>query len=76
MTRREFREKCLSAPQAERAARTEAPPAVDVQLVGEVAADLRHIRLPDVYKGKGIRYQGEVVKLKPGKAGKTGKGAK
>ncbi|MEL7645901.1 MAG: 50S ribosomal protein L6 [Anaerolineaceae bacterium] len=45
----------------------------DRQQVGQVAADLRKIRPPEHYKGTGIRYQGEVVKLKPGKAGKTGK---
>ena len=44
----------------------------DKQLVGQVAAGIRDIRPPEVYKGKGIRYQGEVVKLKPGKAAKTG----
>jgi large subunit ribosomal protein L6 len=37
---------------------------------------VRKLRPPEPYKGKGIRYRGEVVKLKPGKAGKTGKGAK
>lgn len=40
----------------------------DKQLVGQVAADIRRVRKPEPYKGKGIRYQGEVVKLKPGKA--------
>lgn len=40
---------------------------LDKQLVGEVAADIRHIRTPDVYKGKGIRYKGEVVRKLPGK---------
>jgi large subunit ribosomal protein L6 len=40
---------------------------IDKQLVGEVAADLRHIRMPDVYKGKGIRYKGEVFRKLPGK---------
>jgi large subunit ribosomal protein L6 len=44
----------------------------DVQQVGQVAANIRKIRPPEHYKGTGIRYQGEVVKLKPGKAGKTG----
>ena len=39
--------------------------------VGEMAARIRKIRPPDVYKGKGIRYAGEVVHLKPGKAGKA-----
>jgi len=39
--------------------------------VGEMAANIRAIRPPDAYKGKGIRYAGEVVRLKPGKAGKV-----
>ena len=43
----------------------------DKQMVGQVAAELRHFRPPDVYKGKGVRYQGETVKLKPGKAAKA-----
>lgn len=45
---------------------------VDKILVGNIAAQIRKIRPPDSYKGKGIRYQGEYVKLKPGKAGKAG----
>lgn len=49
---------------------------IDKELVGEIAARVRKLRPPEPYKGKGIRYRGEVVKLKPGKAGKTGKGAK
>ena len=40
----------------------------DKQAVGQIAASLRHMRPPDRYKGKGIRYLGEVVKLKAGKA--------
>ncbi len=40
----------------------------DKQAVGQVAAEIRAIKPPEVYKGKGIRYEGEVVKLKPGKA--------
>ena len=44
---------------------------IDKQLVGETAAQVRRIKEPDHYKGKGIRYDGEVVKLKPGKAAKT-----
>lgn len=42
---------------------------IDKQLVGATAADIRSIRLPEPYKGKGIRYEGEVVKLKAGKTG-------
>ncbi|MSP78341.1 MAG: 50S ribosomal protein L6 [Dehalococcoidia bacterium] len=40
----------------------------DKQQVGQVAAELRAIRPPEPYKGKGVRYAGEVIKLKPGKA--------
>lgn len=43
---------------------------IDKQLVGEVAAKIRAFRKPEPYKGKGIRYFGEVVKLKAGKAAK------
>lgn len=42
---------------------------IDKALVGEIAAKIRRIRPPESYKGKGIRYEGEVIKLKPGKAG-------
>ncbi len=41
----------------------------DKQLVGQVAADIRALRRPDAYKGKGIRYSKEVVRLKVGKKG-------
>ncbi len=44
---------------------------IDKELVGMVAARIRAIRPPDAYKGKGIRYVGERIKLKPGKAGKA-----
>jgi large subunit ribosomal protein L6 len=40
----------------------------DKQKVGQFAAEVRSVRKPEPYKGKGIRYEGEVVKLKPGKA--------
>src|ERR1700712_852830 len=43
---------------------------IDKQLVGEVAATIRKLRKPDPYKGKGVRYQGEVVRRKAGKTGK------
>lgn len=42
---------------------------IDRQLVGQVAANIRRLREPDVYKGKGVRYLGEVIKLKAGKTG-------
>ena len=45
---------------------------IDKQLVGETAARIRRIRPPEPYKGKGIRYQGEFVRRKAGKAGKVG----
>lgn len=47
---------------------------IDKQLVGQTAAEIRAFKSPDAYKGKGIRYQDEVVKLKPGKAAKAGEG--
>jgi large subunit ribosomal protein L6 len=47
----------------------------DKQAVGQFASDVRRIRKPEPYKGKGIRYEGEVVKIKPGKAF-AGAGAK
>ena len=43
---------------------------VDKQKVGEVSANIRKLRKPDPYKGKGVRYQGEQIKRKAGKAGK------
>jgi large subunit ribosomal protein L6 len=44
----------------------------DNQMVGQVAANIRSLRPPEPYKGKGIRYQGEKVRRKAGKAGKVG----
>ncbi len=44
---------------------------IDKEVVGEMAARIRAIRPPDAYKGKGIRYAGETVRLKAGKAGKA-----
>ena len=43
---------------------------IDKQQVGEVAANIRKIRPPEPYKGKGVRYQGEVIRRKAGTAGK------
>ncbi|MBI5220738.1 MAG: 50S ribosomal protein L6 [Candidatus Liptonbacteria bacterium] len=48
---------------------------VDLQLVGQAAAQIRAFKKPEPYKGKGIRYQGEVITLKAGKKAATG-GAK
>ena len=45
---------------------------IDKQQVGEVAASIRRIRKPEPYKGKGIRYAGEAIRRKAGKAGKVG----
>jgi large subunit ribosomal protein L6 len=45
---------------------------IDRQQVGQVAAEIRSLRKPDPYKQKGIRYVGEVLKKKAGKAGATG----
>ncbi len=49
---------------------------IDKHLVGQVAANIRKIRPPEVYKGKGIRYTGEYVRRKAGKAGKAATAAK
>jgi large subunit ribosomal protein L6 len=46
---------------------------IDKQQVGQVAAKIRSLRAPEPYKGKGIRYEGEVIRKKLGKAGKAGK---
>jgi len=46
---------------------------IDKQQVGQVAAKIRSLREPEPYKGKGIRYEGEIVRKKLGKAGKAGK---
>jgi len=43
---------------------------IDKQLVGEISANIRKIRPPEPYKGKGVKYQGEVIRRKAGKAGK------
>lgn len=43
---------------------------IDKQVVGQVAANIRETRKPEPYKGKGVRYEGEVVRRKEGKAGK------
>ena len=47
---------------------------IDKHLVGQTAAKIRALRKPEPYKGKGIRYSDEVVRRKPGKAGKVGSG--
>ncbi|MBU6423322.1 MAG: 50S ribosomal protein L6 [Chloroflexota bacterium] len=49
---------------------------IDKEVVGEVAAKIRRLRVPDPYKAKGVKYAGEVIRRKAGKAGKVGaKGA-
>jgi large subunit ribosomal protein L6 len=45
---------------------------IDKQAVGQLAATIRQLRKPEPYKGKGIRYTGEVIRRKAGKAGKVG----
>ncbi|ABF46147.1 MULTISPECIES: 50S ribosomal protein L6 [Deinococcus] len=45
---------------------------IDKQLVGQVAANVRKVRKPDAYHGKGVRFVGEQIALKAGKAGATG----
>jgi large subunit ribosomal protein L6 len=45
---------------------------IDKHLVGQVAASIRQLRKPEPYKGKGIRYTGEAIRRKAGKAGKVG----
>ncbi len=45
---------------------------IDKQLVGQMAAEIRALRPPEPYKGKGVRYQGEFVRQKAGKSGKVG----
>ena len=45
---------------------------IDKQLVGQVAASIRSVRKPEPYKGKGVRYAGEAIRRKAGKAGKVG----
>lgn len=47
---------------------------IDKALVGQVAAEIRAVRKPEPYKGKGLRYVGEKVRRKPGKAAKIGAG--
>lgn len=44
---------------------------IDKQLVGQVAYQIKLLKLPDVYKGKGIRYEGEKLRIKPGKKAKV-----
>jgi large subunit ribosomal protein L6 len=46
---------------------------VDKQLIGQIAANLRSLKKPEPYKGKGIKYSNEVIHRKEGKAGKGGK---
>ncbi len=46
---------------------------IDKEKVGQVAADIREVRPPEPYKGKGIRYQGEHIRRKAGKSGTKGK---
>jgi large subunit ribosomal protein L6 len=47
---------------------------IDKEVVGQQAAEIRAVRKPEPYKGKGLRYQGEQVRRKAGKSAKGGKG--
>jgi large subunit ribosomal protein L6 len=49
---------------------------IDKEVVGQTAAEVRAVRPPEPYKGKGIRYSNEVIRRKAGKSGKAGKGGK
>ena len=55
----------------DRSGRTVTIEGIDKAVVGQTAADIRAVRKPEPYKGKGIRYMGEYVRLKAGKAGKA-----
>jgi large subunit ribosomal protein L6 len=44
---------------------------IDKEVVGQLAAEIRGLRPPEPYKGKGVRYRGEIVRRKAGKAGKA-----
>jgi len=48
---------------------------IDKEVVGQMAAEVRAVRPPEPYKGKGIRYNNEIIRRKAGKSGKAGKGA-
>ncbi len=45
---------------------------IDKQLVGQISANIKKVRMPDAYKGKGIRYEGEYIRKKVGKSAKVG----
>lgn len=62
--------------EVDRSGRLLAVQGIDKELVGQVAARIRAVRPPEPYKGKGIRYLGERVRSKAGKAGKVGLGGK
>jgi large subunit ribosomal protein L6 len=47
---------------------------IDKEVVGQMAAEVRAVRKPEPYKGKGIRYSNEIIRRKAGKSGKAGKG--
>ena len=47
---------------------------IDKEMVGQQAAEIRSVRKPEPYKGKGVRYQGELIRRKAGKSAKGAKG--
>lgn len=63
--------------EVDRAGRQVTVSGIDKQVVGQTAAEIRGLRKPEVYKGKGVRYHGEKIRQKAGKSGKVGgKGGK
>lgn len=58
--------------EVDRGGRTFSVNGIDKEVVGEIAARIRRVRPPEPYKGKGIRYAGEHIRRKAGKAGKVG----
>lgn len=58
--------------EVDRTGRTITVQGIDKELVGETAARIRRVRKPEPYKGKGIAYEGEVIRRKTGKAGRAG----
>lgn len=58
--------------EVDKGGRTFSVSGIDKELVGEIAARIRRVRPPEPYKGKGIRYEGEKIRRKAGKAGKIG----
>jgi large subunit ribosomal protein L6 len=58
--------------EVDKSGRTVTVTGIDKQVVGQMAAHIHDLRPPEPYKGKGVRYQGEKIRLKAGKSGKVG----